>query len=81
MFKRESDPREGETTFYVDGHDVTGNGEFVRTDHVITSVRVKPEYASDRISLWNRGASCGSFVVNHGDGEEVARRLLTEPHT
>jgi hypothetical protein len=78
MIKREADPREGETTFYVDGHDIDGNQLFVRTEHIVTSVRVKPEYASDRVSLWNRGASCGSFVVNKGDGEEVARRLLQE---
>lgn len=76
MEKRENDPRAGETTYYVDGHNAP---EFVRTEHIVTSVRVKPSFGTDRITVWNRGASCGApIVANEGDGEEIARRLLTE---
>lgn len=69
----ENDPRAGETTYYADGHD---GPEFVRSDTLITSVRVRTPFGHDIVSVWNRGGGSGELTVKKGDGVLVAAKLL-----
>jgi hypothetical protein len=46
---------------------------------LVTQVRVTFGPAHDLVSVWNRGALAGELVVNRGDGERLARRLLADP--
>ena len=42
---------------------------------LISSVRVEPGPAHDRVHVWNRGGKAGVLVVEKGDGNAVADRL------
>jgi hypothetical protein len=48
----------------------------VRT--LITSVRVVAGEGHDTVRVWNRGGLAGELVVTHGDGPDLARRLLPD---
>jgi hypothetical protein len=46
---------------------------------LVSSVRVHEEGNHDVVRVWNRGGLAGELVVNKGDGEPLARRLIREP--
>jgi hypothetical protein len=48
----------------------------VRT--IVTSVRVFAGETHDRVRIWSRGGLAGELVVTHGDGPDLARRLLPD---
>lgn len=50
-----------------------------KANNLVTSVTVVFGPSHDNISVWNRGGHAGSLVVNAGDGELVAKRLLGNP--
>lgn len=56
------------------------NDLFVPSDTLVTSVRVQTIGGHDHVTLWNRGGNAGTLIVNKGDGEEIARRLLPVSH-
>lgn len=65
---------DGEVVTY--SHDRSEEPGFVRSDYVVTSVRVRPSGKHDRVSIWNRGGLSGEVVVDAGDGVTIAKRLL-----
>jgi hypothetical protein len=48
-----------------------------RPRHV--GARAPREGAHDVVRVWNRGGLAGELIVNEGDGEKIAARLLPEP--
>ena len=49
-----------------------------REDAVITTVKVERGPAHDRASVWNRSGLSGVLIVNHGDGDWLAKRLIPQ---
>ena len=43
---------------------------------LISSVRVEAGPRHDRVSVWNRGGLAGVLLVDAGDGNDVADRLM-----
>jgi hypothetical protein len=52
-----------------------------REMRMVTSVRVEPAGAHDRVSVWNDGAFAGELVVEAGDGGPLAERLVSNGHS
>lgn len=51
--------------------------EFVNSDAIITTVRVIPGAGHhDEVHVWNRGGKAGILIVEKGDGDTIARKLL-----
>ena len=46
------------------------------TKPLISSVRVEEGPGHDHVHVWNRGGNSGILVVNKGEGNEIAKRLL-----
>lgn len=44
---------------------------------IVSSVRVKTGPSHDAVTVWNRGAAAGVLAVDIGEGDEIARRLIT----
>lgn len=59
--------------YYPDGYD---DPDFVRSQAIVSSVRVRPVFGHELVGVWNRGGKAGELYVNLGDGEAIARRLL-----
>lgn len=55
----------------------------IPSGHLVSSVRVKAreihghQAFHETLSVWNRGGLAGELVVTMGDGDEIARRLIT----
>lgn len=47
-------------------------------DAVISEVRVEVGRSHDCVTVWSRRGLAGSMMVNRGDGDAIARRLLPE---
>jgi hypothetical protein len=47
-------------------------------DAVISAVRVEAGLSHDCVTVWNRRGLAGSMMVNRGDGDVIARRLLPD---
>lgn len=45
---------------------------------LVTTVRVEPAGAHERVTVWIRNANVGTLTVGAGDGELLARLLLSE---
>lgn len=45
---------------------------------LISSVRVEEGPRHDRVTVWNRGANCGTLTVDHGDGNRIMARLMLD---
>ena len=43
---------------------------------LISSVRVEHGPGHDHVHVWNRGGKAGILVVNKGEGDQIAARLL-----
>jgi hypothetical protein len=43
---------------------------------LISSVRIESEGIHERVTVWTRGQCSGSLVVDAGEGEKLAERLL-----
>jgi hypothetical protein len=43
----------------------------------VSSVRVLFGPGHEQVAVWNRGAHCGTLTVKLGEGDEIARRLIT----
>jgi hypothetical protein len=43
---------------------------------LVTTVSVDAYGAHDRVMVWSRGGHAGSLIVDKGDGEALAARLL-----
>lgn len=48
----------------------------VRSDLLITTVRIEETPGHDLVHVWNRGGKAGVLTVNKGDGRAVAKLLL-----
>jgi hypothetical protein len=56
------------------GYTITGT--ISRSHFRVSSVRGEEGPGHDRVHVWNRGGKSGELVVNHGDGQSLAVRLL-----
>lgn len=65
------------TTFYHKNFD---HPNFVRSDELVTSIRVEHDPGHDYVTIWNRGGCSGAITVTKGDGEVFAHRLLGAHH-
>lgn len=52
----------------------------VRSRLLVTTVKVGEGPGHDYVHVWNRGGKSGTLVVQKGDGEEFAYRLLRALH-
>lgn len=43
---------------------------------MISSVRVEPGPRHDHVHIWNRGGKAGILIVEKGDGNKIASKLL-----
>lgn len=48
----------------------------VKSNLLITTVRVEESPGHDHVHVWNRGGKSGVLTVNKGDGKSIARLLL-----
>jgi hypothetical protein len=64
---------ENTTLYSLDQHE---SPDFVRTDHMITAVRVTSTGGDDRVVIYNRGANAGHLFLRKGDGAAFAKKLL-----
>jgi hypothetical protein len=62
-------------------HDDLYHGDFVKTSHIVTSVRRNPLVGDNhcRLTIFVRGMNAGSVIVNPMDAQIIAERLLKEP--
>lgn len=74
--KRTNDSPRGMTTFTPDN---LGSESLPVTDILVSSVRVATRQLHDRVTVFNRGAISGELIVDKGDGERIAERLLDYP--
>ena len=52
------------------------NPLFVKTDHLITSVRVLEGPGHDTVTVFSRGQCTGTLTFNKGEGRIIARSLV-----
>jgi hypothetical protein len=64
------------STYYE--HPNLNDKDFIKKNHIITSIRVDEDAGHDRITLWNRGGCAGTLTVDKGDGHTITRRLVPE---
>lgn len=65
-------------TFWIE-HRELNDPNFVPSDHLITSCRVVTGPVHDWVTIFNRGARAGRIVVDAGDGNALALRLVGQP--
>jgi len=46
------------------------------SQYLVTLARVETRGDHDVVTIWNRGACCGTLTVNRGDGDRIAARLV-----
>jgi hypothetical protein len=54
-----------------------------KRDYIVTSIRLVTEHGYDKVTLWSRGANCGTLTLKEGDGMEFINRLtcnMEPPH-
>lgn len=61
---------------YVLAHPMINDPAGVRSDILITSVRIEAGPGHDFLTVWNRGGNSGELTVNKGDGKTIARLLI-----
>jgi hypothetical protein len=57
-------------------HPARDNPYTVKSDLLVTTVRVDEGPGHDVVHVWNRGGKAGTLTVTKGDGRAVAARLL-----
>ena len=63
---------------YYPDPDQPDYGTIVTSNLIISQIIVKHNrYGHDIIKVWNRGGCSGELIVNVGDGERLADKLLT----
>ena len=55
-----------------------GQGRNTGEEQHVSSVRLESNGWHDHVHVWNRGAHSGVLTTKAGDGEKVARMLVTE---